>query len=266
MRKIAALVRAQWLTHTSYRVNVLFSLTGLAATFVPLYFVAGSLQPVVEESIRDEGGEYFGFLVLGLVVVSYLSFAVSSLPRVISRGIASGTLESLFATPARAEELLAGMIGYDLVWTTLRAMLLVVAMWLVGTTVAWANLPVALFILALIVLAHLPVGLLAAALVLVFRTSGPLTQGALTAFALLGGVYYSTSVIPEVVRPLAAAIPLTYGLRALRRSLLGGESLAAVAADVAILAGFAAVLLAVGMVLFTRALAHSRKSGTLGQY
>ena len=43
--------------------------------------------------------------------------------------------------------------------------------------------------------------------------------------SLLGGVYYSTSVIPEVVRPLASVVPLTYGLRALRRTLLSGEPL-----------------------------------------
>jgi ABC-2 type transport system permease protein len=266
MRKVAALMRASWLTHTSYRVNVLLSIAGMAAMFVPLYFVAGALQPVVEDSIRDEGREYFGFLVVGLAVVYYLSFSMNGLSGAILRGIHSGTLESLFATPARVGEILSGLVGYDLVWTSVRAGLLVTAMWLVGTSVAWGNLPSALFILALIILAHLPIGLLAAALILVFRTSGRLTQGALAAFTLLGGVYYSTSVIPDVVQPLAAAVPLTYGLRALRRSFLAGEPFMAVAPDVAVLAGFAAVLMAGGAWVFHRALAHSRRAGTLGQY
>ena len=51
MRKILALVRVYWLTHTSYRMNVVFSVLGLGALFVPVYLVANALQPVVEPSI-----------------------------------------------------------------------------------------------------------------------------------------------------------------------------------------------------------------------
>jgi len=266
MRKVLALLRARWLTASSYRLNLVFSFFGLVVSFVPLYFVAGALQPVVEESIRAEGEQYFGFLVVGIAAMTFVGFAMRSLPGAISGGIGSGTLEALLATPTRLPTLLAGMMAYPFTQTTARAFVLLFAMWIAGAPVAWTGLPATVLIVALIVLAHLPVGLFAAALHLVFRTAGPLVPGVLAATTLLGGVYYSTTVIPEIVRPLAAIVPLTYGLRALRQTLLAGESFSVVGPDVAILAGFAGVLLAVGLLAFRLALDYARRAGTLAQY
>jgi ABC-type polysaccharide/polyol phosphate export permease len=61
-------------------------------------------------------------------------------------------------------------------------------------------------------------------------------------------------------------MPLTYGLRALRGLLLEGASPAAVAGDVAVLAAFAAALLAAGALVFAAALRYARGAGTLAQY
>ncbi|MEX1256028.1 MAG: ABC transporter permease [Gemmatimonadota bacterium] len=266
MSKVLAFLRASWLTSVSYRLSLVFSLGGLVVGFIPLYFVSRALQPVVEDSIRMEGEQYFGFLVVGIAVTYFLGFAMRSLPGAISGGIRSGTLEALLATPTSLPTLLAGMLSYPFVLTTVRASILVLAMAIVGTPVSWGNLPLSTFILALIVLAHIPVGLCSAALHLVFRTSGPLASGVLAASTLLGGVYYSTTVIPEAIQPLAAIFPLTYGLRALRRALLAGEPLSVVGGDLVILGLFATVLLALGLWAFRHALNYARKAGTLAQY
>jgi len=115
-------------------------------------------------------------------------------------------------------------------------------------------------------LAHLPFGLFGAALVLWFRTTGPLPKGVLAASGLLGGVYYPTQVIPAWLHTASAGLPLTYGLRSLRRVLLDGAPFSAVAGDLAILAAFATVLLALGAWTFDRALRDARRTGTLAQY
>ncbi|TVR67633.1 MAG: ABC transporter permease [Gemmatimonadales bacterium] len=266
MRSVLALMRVSWLTHTSYRLNVIMSVLGLGALFIPIYFVADALQPVVADSIADEGEVYFGFLITGMVILQFLSVGMNAVPNAVSGGINSGVLEALFATPTRLERLLAGMIGYETLWAAFKGLLLLVAFVAVGGEVALSGIPLALGILVLLFVAHLPLGLLAAAMILVFRTSGPLIPGLMAAFSLLGGVYYSTTVIPEVVRPLAEAIPLTYGLRAFRRSFLSGEPLAAVVGDVLILAGMAAALMLVGVLAFRWALNYARRAGSLAQY
>lgn len=266
MRSIFALIRVSWLSFTSYRMNVVFSAVSLIVMFVPIYFVSGALQPVVEESIANEGGYYFGFLIAGMVVMQVIGAAMTGLPNAISGGIKSGTLEALFATPTPLPNLLVGLVGYALLWSTFRGTLLLAGLPLVGGDFAFSGIPAAALILVLTVLAHVPVGLAAASMILVFRTAGPLIPGTMAAISLLGGVYYSTSVIPDVVQPLAAFIPLTYGLRAFRRTLLSGEPVAAVMGDVAILAGMTVVLLAIGLAAFAWSLRYAQRAGSLAQY
>lgn len=266
MHSALALVRAAWESAKTYRVRLLISFVSLGATIVPLYFVANALQPVMSESIATQGGEYFGFLVVGMVTFLLLPPALTSLSSEISSGINTGVLENLLGTPAHPASIFGGLIGFNLIWTALRACALLVSGWLLGAQLAWSQIGSAALILGLIVLAYLPLGMLSAALVVWFRTSGPLSQGILALSALLGGVYYPTTVIPSWLQDISGWIPLTYGLRALRRTLLEGESLMAVGTDLMILTGFVVVLTTIGCLTLGLSLRHARVAGNLTQY
>jgi ABC-2 type transport system permease protein len=101
-----------------------------------------------------------------------------------------------------------------------------------------------------------------------FRTPGPLTGVVLLASNLLGGVYYSTTSIPEQIKFLSSFLPLTFGLRALRRVTLERASLVnpLVAEDIGMLLVFIVVLSGIGMALLLWAFRYARREGTMGQY
>jgi ABC-2 type transport system permease protein len=266
MSRVLALARAGFLTDASYRVGMLISLAGLVATMVPVYLIARAMQPMMEGVIRGQGGEYFAFVLVGMMTTYFVATATGALPGAVSSGVRNGTLEALLATPASLPTLLAGLAAYPLLWTLLRGCVLVATGTLLGARFAWGGAAASLVILALIVLAYVPFGLIGAALTLAFRTTGPLQQAVLTVSMLLGGVYYPTHVVPAWIRPLADAVPLTYGLRALRRTLLEGAPPLAVAGDVGALALFALGGMAVGAGALAWALRYARRTGTLAQY
>lgn len=266
MRKAIALLRARVLVEASYRVQLLLSLVSLLATVVPLYFIAGALQPVMADSIRAEGGQYFGFLVVGTVTFYFLNTAVNALPDGVGGDLRTGTLEAVLATPARLPEIITGMIGFGLFWAAARALVLLAVAWALGAPIVWSRLPAAALVLALIVLAHLPFGIIASALIIAFRTAGPLANGVIFLSTLLGGVYYPTRVIPSWLHSLSVGLPLTYGLRALRRILLEGAPLRGVLGDVGALTLFATLLFACGAFALSTALRFARRAGTLAQY
>lgn len=266
MREAWALIVASWHSALSYRLSMLFSLVSLLVTIVPVYFVADALQSTMARSIASEGGQYFAFLLIGMIVFSFIMTAVNAVPGVVSSGIASGTLEALLSTRATLPALLWGLIGYNFLWTAVRALVMLAAGLVLGVHVAWGSCVSSFVILTLIVLAYLPFGLMAAALQLAFRTAGPLPSAVLIASSLLGGVYYPTQVIPSWIQRVSDAVPLTYGLRALRRTLLEGASFTSVIPDVATLVGFVLVLSAVSLFALTEALHYARRSGTLAQY
>lgn len=266
MREAFALIRASWWTALSYRLSVVLSLASLLVTVVPVYFVARALQSTMAPSIAAQGGDYFGFLIVGMMAFSFLMTAVNTVPTAISSGIATGTLEALLSTRASLPSLITGLIGYNFVWTALKSVLLLAAGLLLGMHLAWGALLSSLLILALIVLAYLPFGLIAAAMVLAFRTTGPLPSAVLILSGLLGGVYYPTQVIPSWIQRLSDVVPLTYGLHALRRTLLEGVPFTAVTQDVVTLVGFVVLLNAVSLFALSEALHYARRMGTLAQY
>lgn len=266
MRGVIALLRASALAAASYRLQTVLSLLSLTWLVVPLFFVAGALQPFMARSIQGQGGQYFAFVLTGMITYQAVGAAVGAIPSAIRNGIGSGALEAMLGTPARLPLLIAGMTAYDYVWSFVRAITLLITGALLGAPFVWGRAPLGLLIVLLTVAAHLPVGILAAASVLAFRTTTPMPNTVMTASILLGGVYYPTRVLPAWLPSVAAGLPMTYGLRALRQTVLERAPLRAILPDVAILVAFTVVLLAGSCLVFSWSLRYARRTGTLSQY
>jgi ABC-2 type transport system permease protein len=162
--------------------------------------------------------------------------------------------------------LLFGLSGYEVLFAAFRGLVMLLAAALLGAHVAWLQIGASVPILALVVAAHLPFAIVTAAMVLAFRSRGPLPQLVLIVSGFLGGVYYPTTVVPGWIKSIADFVPLAYGLRALRAVLLEGNSILTVWRDVAVLAAWSAVALAASAVAFRAALRYARRVGNLAQY
>jgi ABC-2 type transport system permease protein len=266
VHKTWALIRANWLAASSYKLGFVFSFGSLILTVVPIFFITGALQSTMANVIRGQGDQYFAFLVVGLLSLNLVSATIYALPSGLQTATSTGTLEALLATPTSIPTLLAGLSGYEILFSFLRGAVMLVAAGFLGAHVAWIKVGVSVPIVALVVLAHLPVAIITAAMVLAFRTRGPLPQLLVMASMFLGGVYYPASAIPGWLQSLSAFIPLTYGLSALRAVLLEGRSVASVWQDLSILLTFTVVALVVSVAVFQAALRYARRAGNLAQY
>lgn len=266
MRKVLAIARANWLTALSYRMQTFISFMGLFAAIVPLYFISRALQSTMGGVIRGEATDYFGFLIVGLVAFSFVRTAVGAVHKSLSSEISTGSLEALISTPTSVPVLLMGMASQGLTMNVVRAVLVLLIAWLLGAHIVWSHAPAGALIMALIVASYVPFGIGAGALVLAFRTTGPFPGLVLGVSVLLGGVYYPTRAIPPWLEPISGLVPLAFGLRSLRRSLLEGAGLAASAADLSILIGLTLAMLAASLVAFSWSLRYARQAGTLAQY
>jgi ABC-2 type transport system permease protein len=266
MREAMALIRVRWLTILSYRMQTLFSFAGLLVSVVPVYFVSRALQPIMANQIHNQGQEYFAFVVIGLIAFAFINTATGALHAAFSSDVASGALEAMLATPVSMPALLTGMLGQAFTWTLLRMITLLIGATVLGAQILWSKALLASLILALLILSYIPLGIIGAGLVVAFRSTGPYQAAVVGLSMLLGGVYYPTSAIPSWLGKASQFVPLTYGLRALRRVWIDGQPLAAVAGDLGVLCTFIAVLFAVSLVFFSWSLTHARRAGTLAQY
>ena len=266
MREILAFLRRDALVAASYKTNMVMSVGSLLVLIVPMYFVAGALQPIVGDAISSEGGQYFAFVVAGMATYQFVMAAVAALPNAISTGLRTGTFEALLTTRTRLTVILFGMVAYPFVWTVVRALVMLAAGQVLGADYAVGRILLAMLIWGAVTLAYVPFGVLAGALLLLTRSVGPLPGAVLAGSLLLGGVYYPTNVIPSWLERLADFIPLAYGLRALRRVLDAQMPLSNVVADLGMLSLITGVLLVVSLVVFNLALKHARRTGSLAQY
>lgn len=266
LRTIAALTRAGWRTALSYRLRFFVSLLATLVTLVPVYFVSRAVQPMMAPLIANEGTQYFAFVTVGLFATILVGSCVTALPEAIASDLNSGFFEAVISTPSGAGSVAVGLSAYAILRNLLRGTVLVLVGALLGIHLVWVRIPEALLIVVLIATAHFGVGLLAAALVVAFRTNAAIPQVVLVASGLLGGVYYPTTVIPSWIANLSDVVPLGYGLRALRHTLLDGQGLESVMNDLGILTSFAVVLITVGAMAYRMSLQYARQAGSLSQY
>lgn len=266
MGEFAAFMRREALNAISYRANMALSLVGLLLSVVPVFFIARALDPVMARSIAGEASHYFSFVLVGTIALRFASVGTQTLPATIGSGIRTGTLEALLGTPVGLPSLLIGMSAYSVFWALVQSAALLLVGLLFGARYSPANLLLGVGIVALITLAYSAIGLCGAALVLRVRTMGPLPSLVIGSSVLLGGVYYPTHVIPSWIQSISAVIPLTYGVRALRRALLEGAPVTVIGPDLLALASITAVLLFASVLLFGASLRYARWAGTLSQY
>jgi ABC-2 type transport system permease protein len=266
MDKIGALLLAAWRAAKSYRLRLAISIAALVVSVLPMWYVAGALQPLMANKIRGQGTEYTSFLIVGMIVFGLLQVSINALPNAVSGGISNGSLEALLATKVRMPSLFLGLFAYDLTWALVRSVVILTTAVVLGAHITLSNALAALPILVLIVLAYFPIALLSTASVLAFRTAGPLPQAVLVVSGLLGGAYFPTTVIPDLIRHVSKYVPLTYGLRALRSVLLDGNSLSNVSSDIAAVAGMTMLLFAGSLIVLMETLRRVRRGGGLSQY
>jgi len=106
-------------------------------------------------------------------------------------------------------------------------------------------------------------GVALAALTMVFKRGNTMTTLVVSVLAVLGGVYFPVSLLPQPFRWLADILPFTWGLDVLRQALLFGKI------DVPRLAGMlgaAVIAVPAALVLFWLAVDYARRKGSLTQY
>ncbi len=240
----------------------------LAALFSPLlfYFLARFVGNGVEDDLGRYGGSYFAFVLVGLVVTTFLTVTVATFGRALRQSQLLGVLEALVQTPARTGSILLGSSLWPYLWAAVQAVVLVViAVLLMGVQLD-VNVLGTLVAGLLLLAALAAIGLMISAVVLSTKRGEAVTLAVSTGAMLLGGLYYPISVLPQPLESIAEALPIWHGTEALRLALLRGEGVDGLAADLWPVALFTVIALPLSLWMVERAVELCRQRGTLGQH
>lgn len=250
----------------SYPLGPLLNL--IAALFSPLifYYVARFVGDGVDSQLAGRGGDYFSFVLVGLMWTSLLYVAVRVFVSGVREAQTLGLLETLLQTPTRAATVLMTGALWPLCWAVVQAAgIVTVGVALLGVDLD-VDIAAATVSIALSLLLVAAIGMALGATALVSKRGEGIAVMVNSALILLGGFYYPTESLPGLLREIGELLPFGTAVDAVRGSLLAGRGIGDLAGELIEVAAFTLVALPLAVVAVERAVDACRRRGTLGQY
>ena len=263
---LRAFLRRDWQIDISYRAAFAFELIGLLLLVATFFYLSRVVNSAEFSADQDLSGGYFGFVAVGLALVQIVQVSFTSFSRKLRDEQTTGTLEALIATPTNTSVIILSSAAYDLLRATLGGLvLLLLSVTVFGLSIDTSppSLVVALAALVGCIGLFASLGVAIAAFTVVYKRGVGMLTFVVSGLALLGGVYFPVSVLPEPIEAIAKLLPFTWGLDVARAALLGGD------VDPVQLAGLFAsvgILLPMALVIFNAAVRKASRAGTLAQY
>lgn len=228
---------------------------------------------VPAEDVRDafvregHGPDFVAFLILGQTIFSLFTNLNWRGGMAIQRERWQGTLELILQAPTSRVAYILGESLFGLIdggWTVLLA--LIVTGFAFGADFRIADPILALVVLALTLSAMVALSLFFAAFYVLTRSAGPLSFAIQTPVRFFTGTNFPVSALPVFLQTVSYALPMTYGMIAVRQVFTGSGTWGSLAVTLVALAAFTAFFWTLGVVLIRRMEILAKERGTLHRY
>jgi len=231
----------------------------LAITFIAKQLAA---EGIVKGRQADE---LILFLLIGTLVWTYLSAILDDISLVVTWERWEGTIEHTLMAPVPRVAHLLGTAVFGVLHAMVRTtLIMLIAIPFFSVDLSNANWVTAAVVILVGSFALIGLGILAGVLPLLYPEGGEQLSFMVQSVVLLvSGVYYSVQTLPPWLRVVSLFSPATYLLRAIRHALIDGAAVTQVAADLAVMAAFAVVLIPASIAVFSAAERWAKRTGRL---
>jgi ABC-2 type transport system permease protein len=257
-----AVMRRDLHVYLSYRTRLVSQLMTALFSLTLFYYVSR----LVHVSGFDSHSAYFGFVVVGLSLISVL-YSCFSIPELVRQELIAGTFDRLLLSPFGAIRSVIAMSLFPMAFSFVVATLtLVLGCVIFGLQLHWSTVPLAIPVMFLVLLAFLPFGVLFAALTVVVKQGSVGTSWVIALLSIVGGLYFPVSLLPGWLQTAAKLQPFTAATDLLRHLLVDSSLGESPQTSLLKLAGFAAVLLPLSILILARSIRLGQRRGTIIEY
>jgi ABC-type multidrug transport system permease subunit len=210
----------------------------------------GDPLTVREERVTEPGSRYIDFLIPGLLGMNLMGSGMWGVGFAVVSARTKKLLKRFLATPMRRSHYLLGFMFSRLAFLVLEVATLVGFGWWVFDVGVRGSLATLAFLSVLGSLTFAGLGLLVASRARTIEGVSGLMNLVMLPMWVLSGVFFSYARFPEAIQPVVKLLPLTALNDALRGVMIDGAGLAALAAPVALVAGWGVASFAVGLKIF----------------
>jgi ABC-2 type transport system permease protein len=273
----AGLEIAAWAVYARYR--ELASSPGwfLLDVFIPVITAAvpillgrasGGADAATNFRQRAGTSNYTAFLLIGANTFLMTLRAFWDIGLWLRKEQQTGTLESLYTTPADRRWILVGLATFNLARGLVNfALSFVLGCLMFSVNPLQGNYLIAIAFLCVGVIPLYALSLFYGALVLRLKETNALIQIAQSLLTLAMGIYYPVTVLPPLARALALLVPPTWMTNGMRAALLDtGYLLGAWPRDLAVLAAMCLVGPALAFGIFRRTERSLQRGAGMGEF
>lgn len=263
--RMRAVVRRDWLIQASYQFEFLNLLIAPFVSAFLAYYVGALIDDPL--ALQPYDGGYFEYVVAGVGLTAFAGFGISTFNAQIGTELGAGTLEVLLSGSTRLSVLLVGGAIVPFALTLLEAVALFgIGIGFIGVGISPGSLVVATPVIVLTAITFCALGIMSAAFVLLVKRGDPISGIVFQLNLILSGAIIPIELFPGWLEALCRLTPAYYGVRGVRDALLTDGGFASTADELAILAGFSAVLVPASLWMFGRAVRRAKVLGVLGSY
>jgi ABC-type uncharacterized transport system permease subunit len=265
LAKVAAIFRRDSIVALSYPGNFALSWLSIGVEVIIAWYISTLIHPSSKFGAGGEVASYFQYVAINFAFVRFQTAALSSFAEAIRDGQLTGTLEVVLATPTTLPVLVLSSGFWSFTLTTMQTGVYLLVATTLGLNLSHVNPVTAVVFLVLTVAAVSPLGVLAAALAMVIKKTGPVEWLSYSSASIFGGVYVPLVSMPLALQVIGWCLPITHSLNGFRAAA-AGVSLSAVTSDALWLLGASIILMPFSLWLFVRAVNKARVDGTLAMY
>lgn len=229
------------------------------------FFIAG----FVEAEGPEVGGDYFTFVMVGIVAMQTLNAGLRALTNQIELSVTRGWFEMILIEPIRWSVLPFAMAQWPIFNAVIAAAVVSITALLLGATIEVSGVLAAIGIGALGVMVGLAIGALASSVKVLAKRGDPLLTFYSLAAMVFSGVYFPVDQLPDVLRWTSYLFVHTYVISGMRHALLpieGGLTGPGHTVSLLVLVTAAVVLTPIAIWIFGRAMEFGRRMGLLAGY
>jgi len=197
---------------------------------------------------------YFSFVAPGLLMMIVMMGAMTGIPRAIAHEKEIGTFDGILAAPVNEISIIMGKTMAQTVRGFIQGIIvMVIAIMVFGVTVQ-GSLLLTCGVLLLGIFSFIGMGILLTALSNNEETAMILMTILQFPMMFLTGVFFPIQQMPWFMQDLSKILPLTYAVTSMRKVMISGAGIQDILPEVAILIVFGAIMLAIAIPVFRRAM------------
>ena len=269
IRALYALIRKDWKQYWRYPLNAVSSMFQPLIWLTPVYFMgmAFSANGKALGFAQYSGTtDFMSFILLGTVLENFINAVFWGMGYALKNDMDSGVMESNWLTPIPRLLILVGHSVTNLVVTAVTSMGMLFFGGLIFGFRPTGNLWAAFQPIIPMMIGLYGFGFAFAAVVMIVREANTLVDMSSFLVQIFSGSNVPVNALPRFLLPVALALPLTYGLDAVRAHLIGTKTIFPLNLEMILLVIFMVVMLWLGIAAFNSLERRVRMLGTLGQH